>query len=123
MTAAVAKKTGLGTEDSERLKLDPKDRAEDVAGCVKAAIAPIIEEVKLSFGYYENRSGRGVDDIYVSGGTAQMAGLEEAFQEAFGSKPRHWDPFGFLDRPSVAGAAPLEKAKGLFAVAVGLALR
>jgi type IV pilus assembly protein PilM len=124
VSAAIAKKAGLSQELSEKLKLDPKEKMQEVAGFVRPALISILDEVKLSFGYYENQSGKGVDEIYVSGGGAAMAGIDEAFQESFGSKPRYWDPFRFLDKSSVSvDASSLEKVKNSFAVAVGLTLR
>lgn len=124
LTAAVAKKTGLSPEQSEELMLSPKERLSEVVGYAKAAVSNLIDEVRLSFGYHENQSGRGVDEIYISGGGSRMAGLEDGFHEAFGSKPRYWDPFQSLDKssPSIDNEA-LEKTKHSFCVAVGLALR
>jgi len=124
LSAAVAKKTGLNMEQSEELLLSPKERREEVVGHAKGAMNNLLDEVRVSFGYYENQSGRGVDEICVSGGGSKMVGLEEAFHEAFGSKPRYWDPFESLDKssPSIDNEA-LEKVKQSFCVAVGLALR
>jgi type IV pilus assembly protein PilM len=124
LSAAIAKKTGLSPEQSEELLLSPKERLAEVVGCAKAAITNLIDEVRLSFGYHENQSGRAVDEIYISGGGSRMAGLEDGFHEAFGSKPRYWDPFQVLDKSSPhINAEVLEKTKHSFCVAVGLALR
>lgn len=124
LSEAVAKTTGLSPEQSEDLLLLPGDRLGEVAGYAKAAIGNLIDEVKLSFGYYENQSGRAVDEICVSGGGSRMAGLDEVFRETFGSNPRYWDPFQSLDKssPSINNAT-LEKVRQSFCVAVGLALR
>jgi type IV pilus assembly protein PilM len=124
LSAAVAKKTGLNPEQSEELLLSPKERLGEVVGYAKASITNLIDEVRLSFGYHENQSGRAVDEIYISGGGSRMAGLEDGFHEAFGAKPRSWDPFQSFDKssPSIDNEA-LEKVKQSFCVAVGLALR
>jgi Tfp pilus assembly PilM family ATPase len=124
LSAAVVKNTGLSSEQSEELLLAPKERLSEVVGYAKAATSNLIDEVRLSFGYHENQSGRAVDEIYISGGGSRMAGLEDGFHEAFGSKPRYWDPFQALDKssPSIDSEA-LEKVKQSFCVAVGLALR
>ena len=123
-SAAIAKKTGLTQDQSEELKLAPREKLAEVVSCTKPVVTNLLDEVRLSFGYHENQSGRGVDEICISGGGAEMAGLEEAFQEAFGSKPRYWDPFQSLDKSSPAiDAAALDRVKNSFCVAVGLALR
>jgi type IV pilus assembly protein PilM len=124
MSAAIAKNIGLSQDLAEELKLAPKDRSEDVAVSVRPVVTKLLDEIKLSFGYYENQSGRGIDEIYVSGGGALMAGLENSFQEAFGSKPIYWDPFRSLEKtPSGADNKSADAVNGSYAVAMGLALR
>jgi type IV pilus assembly protein PilM len=120
-TAAVAKKTGKSAAEAEELKVMPKERLEEVIASSKPAVSTLLDEVKMSFGYHENQSGHGVDEIFVSGGGSGMAGLDEDFQEMFGSKPLRWDPFKFLGKAGAAG--PQDSANGSYCVAVGLALR
>lgn len=84
----------------------------------------LLDDLKLSLSYYENQSGMSIDDIYISGGACGIAGLDEALENAFGAKPRRWNPLGFLD--IVANRMPagaIEGSKHHFAVAAGLALR
>jgi type IV pilus assembly protein PilM len=102
----------------------PAEKTNEAAGPAKPAMSNLVDEVRLSFGYHENQSGRGVDEIYVSGGGAGLPGLKEAFTEAFGQAPFYWDPFQSLDKSSSnIDTGALEKAKSSFCVAVGLALR
>jgi type IV pilus assembly protein PilM len=122
ITEAIARKTGLSIPAAEEMKVSVKERASEVADCSKTVIAGLIDEIKLSFGYHENQSGRGVDEIYLSGGSAAAAGLDEAFEEAFGSRPKRWDQFRFMSTDN-AGEAAMGPMKSVFAVAAGLALR
>ncbi len=88
------------------------------------ALTGFMDEVRLSFSYYENQRGMGIDEIYISGGAANMAGLREAFTENFGSAPASWNPLQFLDAASLGlDAEFIEKQKHLFAISSGLALR
>lgn len=122
--AAVSKKCGVDLELSEGLKDFTAEKAAEVGTCAKAALSSLLDEIKLSFGYHENQSGRGVDEIYLSGGGAGFIGLEEAFRDTFGSKPERWNPLQFLDIDS--SGINMDKITGLnssFVVAVGLALR
>ena len=121
-TAAISKKMGLSPQAAEELKVTFKDKAMDVTDCVRPVFTNLLDEIKLSFGYHENQSGRGIDEIYVSGGSADMAGLDDLFQDALGSKPRRWDPFQFLRAPDIDTTA-LGSLKNSFGVAIGLALR
>ncbi len=121
-TAAISKKMGLSPQAAEELKVTFKDKAQDVTDCVRPVFANLLDEIKLSFGYHENQSGRGIDEIYVSGGSADMVGLDDLFQDALGSKPRRWDPFQSLNAPGIDSEA-LGTIKNSYGVAMGLALR
>lgn len=103
--------------------------ARDIAVGVKESTSKtvtdtLIDEIRLSFSYYENQSGRGIDEIYISGGGSNLSGIEALFHEAFESKPHLWDPLQFLDKTKYnADTRLLNEMKGSFAVAAGLALR
>lgn len=124
LDAAISKKLNVSVEVAEGLKMAPKDKMSDVLACIKPVLSNLLDEIKLSFGYHENQSGRSIDEIYISGGGAGVVGLDDAFAEAFGMKPMRWNPFQFLDTniPGIDTDA-LERDKNSFSVAVGLALR
>ena len=83
-----------------------------------------MDEARLSFSYYENQSGKSIDDIYISGGGSAFADLDGMFQEAFEVKPHLWDPLQFLDKTEIRVKTDLAVSmKSSFAVAAGLALR
>jgi Tfp pilus assembly PilM family ATPase len=96
----------------------------EIALSIKLALTDLFDEIRLSFGYYENQSGRGIDNVYISGGGANLIALEDAFREAFGLKLERWNPLSFLN----VDAATIDSGKpagvnSSFAVAAGLALR
>lgn len=122
--AAIAKGSGIEIGSAQELKSEPKEKTAEVVSYVRPVIANLLDEVRLSFSYYENQYGASVDETYLSGGSAGITGLAELFEETFGTKPALWDPFRFLDRSSPGlDSGLLDKSKGSFAVAVGLALR
>lgn len=122
--AAISKSLSLDIGSSEKAKHSPGGRAQDIMACTKAVFNNLVDEIRLSYSYYENQYGGNVDEFYISGGGASLIGLEEFFQEALGSKLQYWNPLEFLD---VGGASIdrglLDKMSGSFVVAVGLALR
>lgn len=121
---ALSKALGLDIKTAEDVKLSPKEKLAAVVSCIKNAASNLLEEIRLSFSYYENQSGRSIDEIHISGGSAGLAGLEDLFQEAFAIKPRFLDPLQFLDK-SAGSFDPnlISAAKSSFAIAAGLALR
>lgn len=121
-TAAVAKALALDAASAEKSKLSPQDKAQGIIQCSKAALSNLLDEVRLSCSYYENQCGRAIDDIYISGGGADLIGLPEFFKEALGIKPNFLNPFQAIDTVNI-DAGELKKNESFFAVAVGLAMR
>lgn len=122
-TEAISKSLNMNFEAAEELKISPKERSAEVQNSVKGVIDDLLDDVKLSFSYHENQSGRSIDEIYVSGGSSNLLGLADVFQEMFGSKPSAWDPLSFMDTGSAKIDPATAKMKNFFAVAAGLALR
>jgi len=80
-------------------------------------------QTRLSFDYYENQFGKGIDGIYVSGGGSKEAGILERFSQAFGIESQVWDPAkNLVISPKVNGQALKESASQM-AVCLGLAMR
>ncbi|MDO8525562.1 MAG: type IV pilus assembly protein PilM [Candidatus Omnitrophota bacterium] len=124
-TSAISKKMGLDMKAAEELKLaPPEEKMPGLADCIKGVFSDFLDEVKLSFGYYENQAGCGVDEVHLSGGASTIMGMEQAFEEAMGSKPIYWDPLGFMDTSAVNTAPGFTgKDRNYFSIASGLILR
>ena len=124
-TLAISRKLGIDQKSAEELKLrPPKDKESGIMDCIKGTFNDLLDEVKLSFGYYENQAGKGVDEIYVSGGTSDIIGMEQVFEEMLGSKPAFWNSLEFMDTSSGSiNPDLLKKKKNVFSVAAGLVLR
>ena len=122
--SAISRVLSLDAGAAEELKLSPGEKIQDVIGSVKPVLNSLLDEVKLSFSYYENQTGKEIDEIYITGGGSAIVGLADAFQENFGSKPSVLNPMHFAEI-GLAGSdkGPLEKTGSSFTVAIGLALR
>ena len=119
----ISRVLGIDAKAAEAIKRRPGDRLEAIGAPVRTVLAGLADEIRLSFGYFENRFARGVDDIYVSGGSANLIGLSESLKEALGTEIILWDPMELFaaDKQDVAGI-PIETRRAL-AVSVGLALK
>jgi len=124
LTVATSKMLGVDEKAAEELKVSPGDRVQDVAGCIKPVLGNLIDEVKMSFSYYENQTGKEINEVYISGGGAGIAGLVDVFKENLGTGPSVLNPMHFAE-VGLPGSdkGPLEKTGSLFSVAIGLALR
>lgn len=122
--ALVAKRCAVELDSQDAIKALTPEKAAEVAVSLRVAISGLLDDIKLSFGYHENQSGRGVDAIYLSGGGSGIVGLDTVFQEALGLKPEIWNPFQYLDiDPSKVNVDEIARTSSSFAVCTGLTLR
>lgn len=123
-SSVVSKRMGVDSKAADEFIFVPKGKSQEVAEHMKTVFNNLLEEVKLSFNYYENQGGRSIDEIYISGGGIGLFGLNEVFQENLGSKPTLWKPLGFLDKEkAVIDKALIDSQEPNLAIAAGLALR
>lgn len=119
---AISRGLGVDASSACELKVKPDARAGEIAGIVKSTANALIDEMKLSFEYYENLCGGAVDEICLSGGSSALIGIVDSLGGAFGTRPIIWDPVRFMDTSGV-DAGSLEGVKRHLTVAAGLILR
>lgn len=120
---AIAKELSIEEKDADKFILDPKDKGPQVYETSKAVLNNLVDETRLSFGYYENQHGKAIDEIYISGGVARLNGILDYFEESFGIKPAIWNPFSKFEISPNVDAKSLELIRPQFAVCAGLAIR
>ncbi len=123
-TSAVAKRLGCEVHQAELLKREPGDNIEALRDAVLPSIDDLGNEIHLSFDYFENQFDQPVDDVFLSGGGAQLPLVADTFEKIFEKHTRHWDPTEHLrvDEDNVDIDA-LRANAGQLAIAVGLASR
>lgn len=104
------------------LKNEILNFARDIPVDIKS-IDAIETQVRLSFDYYENQFGKGIDGIYVSGGGAKEVPITDKLKQAFGLDAVVWDPTSNLILSPKVDAKALKDTSGQMAVCVGLAIR
>ncbi|KPK38869.1 MAG: hypothetical protein AMJ78_09370 [Omnitrophica WOR_2 bacterium SM23_29] len=80
-------------------------------------------QIRLSFDYYENQFGKGIDGIYLSGGGSKQVGLPEHLSQAFGIESSTWDPTKNLTISPNISKESLKDVSNQLAVCLGLAMR
>jgi type IV pilus assembly protein PilM len=80
-------------------------------------------QIRLSFDYYENQFGKGIDGIYISGGGSREQGIAERMTQAFGIQTLIWDPTKNLTLAPKVNSEALKEVSSRMAVCIGLALR
>ena len=120
---AISKDLQIEAKESDKLIVDPKDKAAQIFEIAKSILSNLVDELRLSFGYYENQYGRAINEIYISGGVARLGGIADYLEENFGVKPSTWNPFSKFEIGQDIDAKLLEIAQPQFAVCAGLAVR
>jgi len=123
MAKFIAEKLKVPHEESDKLIFGHKERSAEVLEAAKPALENLTDELKLSFGYYENQHGKTIDEIYVSGGTAHLEGICKYFEKEFGAKTMSWNPFSKFEISPAIDAKLLKAREPQFAVSAGLAMR
>ena len=119
----ISKALGVKEEEAEVMIYEPKERASEIFEAAKPALGALVEEFRLSVGYYENQFGKNINEIRLSGGVVSMNGIAGYIEEHFGVKPAAWNPFLGLEIDAALDKALLERIQSQFAVCAGLALR
>jgi len=123
-TEAVSRKFNLDTQEAERLKAEPGDQAPEVEEAILPTLDDLGNEIQLSFDYFENQFDRVVEEVYISGGSARLPGLQRAFEGAFEKSVVFWNPLESIEiRGDRIDLKALQQNAGQLAVGVGLAAR
>jgi cell division ATPase FtsA len=116
-TEAIAKKLKIKTNEAEEIK---KKDDPQVLPILQANLQKIVKEIKGAIVYYEKQTGEKIEEIILSGGSAQMPGLSSYFNKELGSPVS-------VGKPVIALADKVESARKapsiVFATVIGLALR
>lgn len=122
ITSSIQTKSGIAKKDAEKLKNNPEGSAE-ILQIIKSSLSNnLLNEIFVSLDFYENLTERKIDEIYISGGSSQLAGIKELLGGYLGLGVFALEPFkNFSFAPNI----PQETLASLapyFSVAIGLAL-
>lgn len=123
LTYSISSALGLGHVEAEELKnkeglLSSK---EEISKTLYLLVDPLILEAKRILSDFYQQEERDIDMVYLTGGTSQLPGLREYFEEVLKKKTIIPNCFSELLYPPILGKT-LEKSAPSFAVSVGVAL-
>jgi type IV pilus assembly protein PilM len=122
LTKVISEKLNIDRASAEDLKCNPANREEEVLSIISPVLNNLLGEISLSFSYYEDQLERGIDKVFLSGGTSRLKGLDKFLTSNLGVEVAAWDP---VARVQIAAELNEEKLKSCFsmlAVSMGLAL-
>lgn len=123
-TEAVSRKFNLDTAEAERLKCEPGEQSGEVEEAILPTLDDLGNEIQLSFDYFENQFDRVVEEVYISGGSSRLPGLQRAFEGAFEKSVVFWNPLESVEiKSDRIDTKTLQQYAGQLAVCIGLAAR
>jgi type IV pilus assembly protein PilM len=128
-TENLRKELNIGLDEAERLlkgiPIKNVDQAH-VEEILSQNIRDLVDEIDKTFTFYEagNKKERKIEQIFLSGGLANLKALPVAFEERFAVPTEIFNPFRNIHyRDKDFDSVLIKETPSIFGVAVGLALR
>ena len=122
LTKLIAEKLNMDLADAENIKCNPGDREEEIFSIITPALNNLLGEISLSFSYYEDQLERGIDKVFLSGGTSKLKNLDKFLSSNLGMEVITWDPTISLQIKPALNQERLKSCLPMLAVSIGLAL-
>lgn len=124
LTDALSKKLSMEAREAEMLKRNPGGELPKVQDCLGGVLDDICHDINISIDYFENQYDKRVEEIFLAGGSAACAGLQETLERTIQKPVTRWTPAQHLEVDlSPESAQELQDNSAQAAVAMGLASR
>ncbi len=124
ITLALSRGLGVTVEEAERLKRERglgSERQEENAS-LHALLNVVFSEANRALGSFERRFGKRVGSMALSGGGANLAGIEQLAEQSSAIAVERANPFAQVEAPAFLDEV-LKAAGPEFTVALGVAFR
>lgn len=123
ISRAIANALSINFKRAEQFKRDiGMSGSSKIPNVISSIIKPVIDEMQYSLKLYQDQSGKTIESVILSGGSAYLPNLSEHFSSILNLRVTIGNPWARVAFPQELKPA-LEEVAPRFAVAVGLALR
>lgn len=123
ISRAIANSLNVDFRRAEQFKKDiGMSSSSKISRIIESILDPVVDEMRYSLRLYQDQSGKTVEQVILSGGSAYLPNLSEYFSKILNIKVIVGDPWSRIAHPEELNPA-LEEVAPRFAVAIGLALR
>lgn len=123
MTRVISTSMGIDEERAEKMKVSGENFLADGKNTKFSALDSIVNEIRrVADAYCRSDKNVKIDEIILSGGTANMAGIEDYIGSQLKIKTMVGNPLGRIEYEK-ALESKLKETKARFSVAIGLALK
>lgn len=123
LTVAIKDAMNIDLAQAEHLKCQPEGKKKELFDLTQSVLDDLATEIRLSFDYYESQFEKGIDKLYLSGGSCGLAGINEFLAESLGVDVKAWNPLSALKINAEIDKDKLSSVKNQLAIAIGLAAR
>jgi len=124
LTDTLSKKLSMEAQEAETLKRNPGGELPKVQDCVAGVLDDICHDINISIDYFENQYDKKVEEIFVTGGSANCVGLQETLERTVQKPVNRWNPVQHLELDlSQESAQELQDNGAQISIALGLASR
>jgi type IV pilus assembly protein PilM len=124
LTKSIANKMNLASEVAEDLKCRlPSDKIELLTQAMQPVLDNLINELRISFDYFESQFSEGISKIYICGGSSVLKGLDKIISQSLGITTLLWNPVSAFQVKNELANRDLSLAAPSLGVSLGLALR
>jgi type IV pilus assembly protein PilM len=115
-------KLEISAEEAEKVKKEFKIGDQETFKIIEPVLGNLLNEIYLSFDYYESEFGLVVDEVFLSGGSVKLEWLKEFLKENLGREINILEPTKNLVINPSLDSQRLADISSALAIAVGLAL-
>jgi type IV pilus assembly protein PilM len=123
VTKVLSDALSVDLKKAEDIKVNPADKTPEVSEKIEPVLHNIIDEIRLSFSYYENQSGKSIQKVYLTGGSAKIINFYGMLKDNLGVDIVPWDPAEGMELDPAVDNKLVDSIKDQLGVAIGLALR
>ncbi len=123
ITSLIKEQLDLEYGEAERLKCNPpEEREEELFKVIQPILGNLLNEIYLSFDYYESEFGMVVDEVYICGGSSQLKWLPDFLRDNLGREIIPLNASKVITTSKEINSENLSNLSPLLPVSVGLAI-
>ncbi len=121
IVSLVSEKLEMNKTDIINSIMKPELQSNDFKDIINSVLSNLLNELYLSFDYYETQFETSIDEIYITGGLSQQPGLIDFLSSNLGISVNKLNPLLNLEVAAEL-KSKIDSKKDIMAVSIGLAL-
>lgn len=121
-TKSISNALRVTVEEAEKIKQDPKERAEEITTSIESVAFDLVSELRLSFDYFMTETNLPISQLFLTGGGTAMDHLRQSLARQLEVETVCWNPIRLLKLNKEIAETDIHAKAGYLGSALGLAL-